>query len=497
MSEEERPPGPLVRDADQVGPVDDELERWFDRCGPGHAHLGDGRGEGAVLVDSQDALLRCLADDELLLVGDAPEAALQGGGGPVAQVGHEVQGGAGVDDRHPQQDRPRGLGVQSAPALAAYPHLVRLVEPGLHLLTRLEQVALRDVVEGPARLAGLLLEPGLVDGLVRDVAEQPGALPLLAHALRQTWERREGRTLTVSGYQASGGIQGAVAQSAERVYRDLTTQEQSALRDLLLRLVTPSPGREPVLSRMPRHVVAPDDQRERIVERLVLARLLTRDQGAVEIAHVALVRAWPRLRRWLADDLQGQLLWHHLTDSSLAWDASGRPEDELYRGARLAATSEWEHRTHPSLTQVERDFLDSGRTVQQRQVRRLEEEAERQSRSVRLLRVLTAAVAVVALVATFLGASAVRQADRADAESLRARAHELAASSMQALTSDPGLGRTLAVAAAVAGPQSPSVQTSAALHQALAVDQVMARLTFRTPSVGSRPTCIPRGTAWP
>ncbi|MGD8202342.1 BTAD domain-containing putative transcriptional regulator [Ornithinimicrobium sp. W1679] len=362
--------------------------------------------------------------------------------------------------------------------LAAYPDLVRLLEPGLYLLARLEPTALREVVEGPARVAGLLLEPGLVDVLVRDVAEEPGALPMLAHALRQTWERREGRTLTVSGYEASGGIQGAVAQSAEHVYRDLTAEERSALRDLLLRLVTPSPDREPVLTRMPRDVVAPDDQRQRIVERLVRARLLTRDQGAVEIAHASLVRAWPRLRRWLAEDLQGQLLWHHLTDSSLAWDASGRPEDELYRGARLAAASEWERRVGPSLTQVEREFLDAGRTVHQREVRRLEEEAARQRRSVRRLRALAAAVAVVALVATLLGTSAVRQADRADVEALRARAHELAASSLQAMNSDPGLGRTLAVAAAEAGPETPSVQTSAALHQALATDQVVARLTF-------------------
>ncbi|WP_419866224.1 WD40 repeat domain-containing protein [Ornithinimicrobium cerasi] len=229
---------------------------------------------------------------------------------------------------------------------------------------------------------------------------------------------------------------------------------------------------------MPRDVVAPDDQRQRIVERLVRARLLTRDQGAVEIAHASLVRAWPRLRRWLADDLQGQLLWHHLTDSSLAWDAAGRPEDELYRGARLAAASEWEHRVSPSLTQVERDYLDAGRTVHQRELRRLEEEAERQRRSVRRLRVLASAVAVVALVATLLGTSALRQADRADAEALRARAHELAASSLGALGSDPGLGRTLAVAAAEAGPQTPSVQTAAALHQALATDQVVGRLSL-------------------
>lgn len=362
--------------------------------------------------------------------------------------------------------------------LAAYPRLLRLIEPGLYLLARPEPEALREIVERPARLAGLLLEPGLVDLLIRDVEEQPGALPLLSHALRQTWERREGRTLTVAGYQASGGIQGAVAQSAEDVYSGCSQEERTALRDLLLRLVTPSPDREPVLNRVAREVVAPDAGRAGLVDRLVEARLLTRDEGAVEIAHASLVKAWPRLRGWLGDDLQGQLLWHHLTDTALAWEGSDRPPDELYRGTRLAAATEWARRARPSLTRVEADFLEASQRAHEIQEQTASEQAARARRSVRRLRVLVVAVAVAALVATFFGTMATRQAQRADAESLRARAHELAASSLQALESDPGLGRTLAVTAADARPTTPSVQTSAALHHALGTDQVVARLTM-------------------
>jgi DNA-binding SARP family transcriptional activator len=91
----------------------------------------------------------------------------------------------------------------------------RLIERGLHLLGPMDEAALRATIERPARQAGLLLEPGLVDLLLREVTGQPGALPLLSHTLRQTWFRREGRTLTVAGYTATGGIQGAVANTAE------------------------------------------------------------------------------------------------------------------------------------------------------------------------------------------------------------------------------------------------------------------------------------------
>ena len=125
--------------------------------------------------------------------------------------------------------------------VSAHPVLARLVERGLYVLAAMTPDELRAAIEGPARQAGLIIEPGLVDLLVREVEHEPGALPLLSHALRETWLRREGRTLTVAGYQASGGIRGAVAQSAESLYGDLEPGPAQSLHDLLLRLVSPGP----------------------------------------------------------------------------------------------------------------------------------------------------------------------------------------------------------------------------------------------------------------
>ena len=102
--------------------------------------------------------------------------------------------------------------------LAPYPDIARVLEDGLYLLGPMGEPDLRSAIEGPARRAGLRLEPGLVDLLVREVEGEPAALPLLSHVLRETWERREGPTLTVDGYRATGGIRHAVAQSAETLY---------------------------------------------------------------------------------------------------------------------------------------------------------------------------------------------------------------------------------------------------------------------------------------
>ena len=123
--------------------------------------------------------------------------------------------------------------------VASHLGFTRLVERGLFLLGAMSADSLRSAVQEPARQAGLVVEPGLVDLVVREVEGEPGALPLLSHTLRETWLRREGRALTVAGYRASGGVRGAVSQSAERLYAGVPEEERGRLEELMLRLVAP------------------------------------------------------------------------------------------------------------------------------------------------------------------------------------------------------------------------------------------------------------------
>ena len=109
----------------------------------------------------------------------------------------------------------------------AYPALVPALRDRQVLIGPMTEAELRDVIGKPARAAGLALQPGLTDLLLRDISggrtpgEDEAALPLLGYALLATWQRREGRALTMAGYQAGGGIWGAVAQAAERQYQQL------------------------------------------------------------------------------------------------------------------------------------------------------------------------------------------------------------------------------------------------------------------------------------
>ena len=321
-------------------------------------------------------------------------------------------------------------------AAAGYPPLARLIEQGLYLLGPMDENDLRAAITGPAQAAGLLLEPGLVDLLVREVENQPGALPLLSHALRRTWERREGRTLTIAGYQCTGGIRGCVAQSAEQLYESLTTRQRPVLRQVLLRLVSAGDDGDPVRNRVNRRSLLTDPDRETIVEDLIRARLVTMDRDTVQIAHESLTSAWPRLSAWLDEDVEGQRILRHLSTSADAWDAMGRPDSELYRGSRLRQALEWQHNrvqqredsttgpSDPELTRVESDFLRAAAAVRAIDERLAMEQSRRQGQTRRRTRLLITGLAMMLATALVAGLLAVRQQREREAADLAAAVAE-------------------------------------------------------------------------
>jgi WD40 repeat protein/DNA-binding SARP family transcriptional activator/energy-coupling factor transporter ATP-binding protein EcfA2 len=351
----------------------------------------------------------------------------------------------------------------------------RLVEAGLHLVGALDEAQLRQAVERPAEQAGLVIEHGLVDVLVREVQDDPGALPLLSHALLETWQRREGNTLTVDGYRASGGIHGAVAQSAEQLYGRIEPEQRRQLRDLLLRLVSPGTEGEAVRTRVPRRLVAP--AHDPLVEALVAARLVTSDEGVLEITHEALTRAWPRLRGWLDDDVEGQRIRHHLSGAADAWDTLGRPTSELYRGVRLTRVLDWQARAESTLTDTEREFLEAASEASDAEQRSAAEHARSQARLISRLRtVLTGAVVLLVLALAAGGVAAV-QSDRASDNAARAEQAAVSADARRIglrsqLTDDISLSLLLAAAGARL---DDSPETRANLMTALAEQPLLVR----------------------
>jgi WD40 repeat protein len=327
------------------------------------------------------------------------------------------------------------------------PAVARLVERGLHLVTSMTERDLRSAIEGPARQAGLRLEPGLVELLVRDTEGEPGALPLLSHALVETWERREGAVLTVDGYGATGGIRGAVAQSAERMWESLPPQDRAAVRALLLRLVTLTPDGEPAAARLPLSSVTDDPDRKRLVDLLVRCRLATTDESSVTVAHEAVVRAWPRLRSWLDEDAAGQRRLRHLAVAAEDWQTTGQPASELYRGERLHTALEWRRLSAPALTSTENAYLDASATGERAEQEAVQSRAEQRTRAHRRLRLALTGTAAGLVLALVGGLVAVQQSHHAGQTARAALVDRLVAQSAALRATRRDLAALLAVEA--------------------------------------------------
>jgi WD40 repeat protein/DNA-binding SARP family transcriptional activator len=304
--------------------------------------------------------------------------------------------------------------------VAEFPDLAARVQDGLFLLGAMGESQLRAAIEVPATKVGLRLEPGLVDLLVRDVLGEPGALPLLSHALAETFERREGPVLTVAGYRAVGGVQGAVARAADSVIESLPPAGRRAAKDLFLRLVTATDLSEPVRQRIPRAALAADPTTEAVLDALVRTRLVISDQETVEVAHEAVCRAWPRLRDWLDEDRDGIRIHQHLTRAAQDWEQSVHESSELYRGARLAAAFEWAS-GDVELNPSERAFLEASAAQRDADERAARDQLKRQQRANRRLRGALVGVGVVLVFALIAGLVALRQRIRADDQADLAR----------------------------------------------------------------------------
>ncbi len=386
---------------------------------------------------------------------------------------------------------------------AQYPLLRQAVAAEQEYIGQMTSEELRRAIEEPARHGGWEFEPGLVEVMLQDLSThgshepEPGALPLLSHALLSTWERRRGRTFTLNGYRASGGVQGAIAETAESVFTDQLNQTQQAIaREVFLRLTELGEGTEDTRRRAGLnelvHQSAEAIELRTVLNTLAEARLITINEDNAEVAHEALIREWQRLHEWLSQDREGLLLHRHLTESAQEWTERGHDPAELYRGARLAQAHEWASANEERLNAMERAYLTASieqeeydaiqrETRRQRELEAAKELADTQSRAAKQLRrraiFLTGAfVLAIALagIAIFFGNRANQNATKAQAATRIATSRELAGFSLVNLNIDPERSILLALHAEA---QADTFQAQDALHRAVQTSRLLKRVS--------------------
>ena len=334
---------------------------------------------------------------------------------------------------------------------------------------------LRAIVVAPAERAGVLVDPDLVATVLATAGAEPGALPLLSHALRETWRGRTGQRLTLAGYSDTGGLGSAIARSAERVYAELDGAERAAARRILLRLSALGDGTDDTRRRIARGEldgVADPAVTDRVLARLADARLVVLGDGRVEMAHEALIRAWPRLHRWLGDDRANLHVHRRLTEAAGTWGKLDRDPGALYRGAQLTIARTWAQDRRHELNEAEGAFLDASVA--------LADAAEAAARRrARLRTVLVAAMAVLLVLAVVGGAVALQQRGVATDRQRLATAHQLSLTARSLVASDPALAGLVGVEAFRLHPDA---ETRGAVVSAAAVGELRTEIDAGGPT---------------
>jgi WD40 repeat protein len=348
---------------------------------------------------------------------------------------------------------------------ADYPELADAIQ-GRYLVTAMTERQLRLAITEPARQAGAEVAADLGDVLLAEIRTRrpggsgPGVLPLLSHALDQAWRSRSGPGLTLADYERTGGIERAVADSAQRAYDGLTAGQQVAARQVFIRLTATGGDNVDTAQRVTRAELtdglSPAQARDvaAVLEAFAAERLLTLAADSVEISHEVLLTAWPLLRdSWLAETHADRVVRTRLRDVTAEWALHSRDSAYLYGGTLLEAATEAATRIeadpgrNPPLSQAERDFLTASGHARRTQVRR------RRAVLAGLL-ALTVAAATAGGIALVSSANATRQAgiaaQRAAVANLQraiALSRLLAAEALSADPTDVVTARRLAAAA--------------------------------------------------
>jgi formylglycine-generating enzyme required for sulfatase activity len=244
------------------------------------------------------------------------------------------------------------------------PSLADLVRNNLLVVGPLRRDQLRSAIEAPAYKAGLALEPALTDLLLNDLADAPGALPLLQYVLYRLWQKRQSGYLTAEAYREMGGVLHALAHEAEEFLSQHSNSEPALQRIFTLKLAAIRDDGMPARRRAARSEFTTDEWD--LVSALIDRRLLVTGTSAtgepyVEVAHEAIFRFWDRLRDWIAAEREFLMWRNRLENARHVWQvAPPRSRDEaLLMGFALTQAQHYLGERGKDFSPEDRQFVIS------------------------------------------------------------------------------------------------------------------------------------------
>lgn len=390
-----------------------------------------------------------------------------------------------------------------------HPSIAELVNEATVAVRPLTPDQLERVIVGPAARERVDVEPALAAQLIAEVAEHPAALPLLQFSLTELFKRRISNVMLLSTHHDLGGLTGALAARADRLIDDGEPNNKVEARRVFQRLVTLGEGAEDTRRRARVTELGDGSRTAGLIDAFIKARLLVTDhdpttrEPTIEVAHEALLRDWPRLRRWIDEDRADLRTLHQISTATSSWEASGHDDGDLVRGARLATATELLDRHPDWLSPTETDWINRSRSAAEAAEAERAAAAERdrrQNRNLRRALVGAGCLLAIALLAASLALVARNRA--ADNE----RAAEAATAEAESATAEADVERLAALSGAQIDTQRdvaillaleavrrrPDATTYTALHRAISAD---GRLTGIHPPILDGSSAVALGSS--
>ncbi len=297
------------------------------------------------------------------------------------------------------------------------------------MIPAMSEEGLRQAIARPAEEAGHPLDDAMVALLLSDTRGRDGALPLLQFALTRIWDGMGNGVEPAVTYREIGGVGGALAGEAQRIYQSLNDQEKRIAKRVFLGLVQLGEGTRDTRRRAevksligvaddPKHV-------EGVIRRFSApdVRLITLsadERGGADIAevtHEALFDRWRQLSNWVEDSREDVRFQRRLDDVAVNWDEQGRPEGGLWRPPDLDLLTQFHGRATEDMTPLQMDFFDASRAAERRRLEATQREDRRRRRT---LIVASATITVFLLMGVSIGSLVI--ALRSASSALDARA---------------------------------------------------------------------------
>ena len=254
-------------------------------------------------------------------------------------------------------------------ATQKYPHLNQLIASQGFFVAAMSVEGLREAITKPAELSGHPLDQSTVHLLIEQTDGHEGALPLLQFALTQIWaELAEGKD-PAKTLERIGGVGGALAGEAQRIYKNLQTGEQEIARRVFLGLVQLGEGAKDTRRRTEvERIVSHRDsltQVQKVIARFANpgARLITlADEGGIktaEVTHEALFDHWQQMKTWLDGSRSDLRFQRRLDEAAILWQENKRPVGSLWRSPDLDFLRQYHRRASNDMTPLQLAFFQA------------------------------------------------------------------------------------------------------------------------------------------